>query len=458
MGRPGDMVVVGLSGGADSTCLLESLDILKGEFGVRLAAAHFEHGIRGKAGRRDAEFARSLAGERNLRFILGRGDVPALAQREKLSIEEAARKARYEFFDSIPRRFRGVKKEAIKIALGHTADDQAETVIMRLLRGSGPRGLGGIPPVRGRFIRPLIEVSRETIIGFLRARNLSWTEDETNVSGDYLRNRIRRELMPALKEYNPNLVATLVRTAQACREMSDLLDGEAAGMLAKCRIGKREVFIPRKLLKDEHPARAMALIEAAINEVKGSLWAVRSDHRRAILEAARTSGTAQIILPGGFEANIGKDVRVGGPHSPIEDFRMPLEVPGTTRIEALGVTFDATIVKPAKNYEMYPPNVAHFDLDSMKRPIEIRNFRRGDRFQPIGMKGTRKAQDIFIDLKVPREWRRRVPIITAGGDIAWVAPFRMAHGFRVTGKTHQVLRIVLNEAPDFAANSEVDEK
>lgn len=445
---PGDVVIVAHSGGADSTCLIDSMKRLEDELEIRFASAHFNHGIRGDSANRDAGFVKKMADKLSIPFFCAEGDVRALAEKEGLSLEDAARRARYNFFETLPSQFEDVPVHKVKIALGHTADDQAETVLMRLLRGSGPKGLAGIPPIRGKYIRPLIEIRRDRIVEYLQSRGLEWVEDETNRSTEFLRNRIRHELMPVLiRDYNPKIVDTLSRTARAMSETADLLSLQAAELLKECKIEKDEALIPRKLLNETHPAMALSLIGAAISGVKGDLLEVRSEHRRAVLDGTAADGNSQVTLPGGYIVDIGSEnVRIGRQEESIGKICASLVIPGITYNEDLGSVFETTLMElpspgSGQSHVSDDPAIVHLDFDKMDEPFEVRNLREGDRFQPLGMDGSRKLQDLLVDLKIPRQKRAKVPIITAGGMIAWVAPYRIDNRFRITPETKRVLKI-----------------
>lgn len=454
MGEVGDTVIVAVSGGADSVCLLDVLCELKDELGVELAVAHFNHKLRGKASDRDESFAKKLAKEKGLSFFAGSGNVLKKAHREGMSIEMAGRALRYEFFEKLAKKLTPRRAGKVKIALGHNANDQAETVLMRLFRGAGPRGLSGIPPVRGIFIRPLIEISREEILKYLKAQKLEWAEDETNLSDDYLRNKIRLKLMPELKkEFNPNLVETLVRTANACRDMIEFVDEETRQATNSFKRTKDAITFPKALIADKPPALAVAVVEQALTAFGSGLWAVRSDHRRAILEALRSGKGTKITLPNSIEVRLDSSlIRIGKSHrtdSPVFCYR--LKVRGITEIPEANGYIEARVIEmsalsPSEWELKRSPHIAYLDYELLRTPLQVRNFRAGDRFQPFGMKGEKKLQDFFVDLKVPREERMLVPIVTANQEIAWVAPYRIAHPYRITDATKRILKLIFHRA------------
>jgi len=294
----GETVLVGVSGGPDSMALLYLLMDIRNEYGIALKLAHLNHGFR-KEAVDEAEFVRKTAVSLGLPVIISSIDVPAIKERDGLSAQEAARKARYAFFAAAVE-----EAGASMVALAHTADDQAETVLMRLLRGSGPLGLSGIPPVRKIssqesgdrrqgpiIIRPLIECSRKEIEKYISERNIPFVTDSSNLKMDYMRNRVRMELLPFLEGYNPNIKETLVRTADVARRDNEFLDMEAESAYQSL-IPQPSSFIPTdnsgitldfKLLKKLPEAVSSRVIRKAIKAVKGDLKRVSFQHISDIL-------------------------------------------------------------------------------------------------------------------------------------------------------------------------------
>jgi len=286
----GDTVLVGVSGGPDSMALLYLLMDIRNEYGITLKAAHLNHGFR-KEAVDEAEFVRKTAVSLGLPVIISSIDVPAIKETDGLSAQEAARKARYAFFAEAAE-----EAGASMVALAHTADDQAETVLMRLLRGSGPLGLSGIPPVRKIssqeagvrrqgpiIIRPLIECSRKEIEKYISDRNIPFVTDSSNLKMDYMRNRVRIELLPFLEGYNPNIKETLVRTADVASRDNQFLDMEADRIYKTFRDNKEGISIEFKTLKELHPALSSRVIRKAIKAVKGDLKRVSFQHISDIL-------------------------------------------------------------------------------------------------------------------------------------------------------------------------------
>ncbi len=436
--RPGDKVVVGLSGGADSVSLLHALHGLKG-YNLTLIAAHLNHGIRGKEAGRDAEFSRGVAESLGVEFELGEADAPALRKQSRISLEDAARVLRYEFFEEVRK-----KHKANKIATAHTLDDQAETVLMRLIRGSGTRGLSGIPPVSGKYIaRPLIETDRAAIESYLKSRSIEWIEDSTNRERDYLRNRIRLDLLPALSEYNPKIRETLARTADILRLEEDFISREAEKGFRKVfnREGG-ELTGDLNKYKRLHGALRIAVLMRALSEKREGLKNISSIHLTAadgFLTSMAASGES--VFPGGSVIVKGHgSFLVTTKDKLAKGFSYMIPSPGRWTFDELEVEIEET---QAKGLEEEREDVVYLDPEAVKFPIKVRSFKPGDRFVPLGMKSRKKVKDFFIDQKIPAFMRMRVPIFLSAGEIIWIGGMRIDERAKIEGKRGKALRLTL---------------
>ena len=441
--QPGERVVVGVSGGADSVALLHGLWELRGEFHLSLMVAHLDHGLR-PGGNQEALFVRKLAEKLGVPFHRRKADVAAYRKEKGLTVQEAAREVRYAFLAEVAR-----KNRASKIALGHTADDQAESVIMRILRGSGTRGLAGIPPVReGLYIRPLIEVWRQEIEAFLKAKRIPFLTDPSNVSPHYLRNRVRQELLPLLQQYNPRVRQVLVQMADLFRAEEEFWRGflaEKFPSLVRSRRKDHLVLDVPALLAQPVPIRLRSLRQA-IEGVQGNLRRVHLAHIWAIhsfLDGAAPNKTLR--LPQGLTVTRA----YGGLHfSRSQEDPLPFEHlipgPGYVEIPEIGraIRLEMQARKRKVLYEE-SPNVAILDFDPLDFPLTLRSFRPGDRIQPLGMEGEKKVKDLFIDCKIPALQRKRVPLLFGGDRLLWVAGVRLDHRARVRPETRRVLRVEL---------------
>lgn len=444
----GDRVLVALSGGPDSLCLLHLLCALRLRYRLYLAVAHLDHGIRAEA-RQEAERVRRLAEEWRLPFVGAAVDMPAFRRGQRLSPSEASRILRYRFLLKAAE-----KQGAGKIALGHQLDDQAETVLFNLIRGTGPDGLAGILPRRPlgpvELIRPLLATTREEIENYCREKELAPILDPSNLQRTYTRNRIRLELIPHLeKSYNPRLkralagMAALVEAdrsylreasqkefARLSRFQGDRLLLERAAFaalppalrgrvarlaLSTCmpakKIGRRQVEQLLRLAEGEGPARQLSLTARTL---------VRRSYDRLIFFRTPQDGAKQAQLTA-----------------------LPLQVPGRTVFGGGSTAVEAALCRPGELSWPPSPQQAYLDYDTLPPSLQLRGRRPGDRFYPQGAPGGKKLKNYLIDRKVPRHRRDHLPLVVAGSEVVWVAGERIAHPFRVTGKTGRVLHLRL---------------
>lgn len=413
---PGDELTVALSGGADSVALLWVLRTLAPRLGIRLSAAHFHHGIRGAEADRDAEFCRRLCADWEIPFSLGRGDAPARAARTGESLEEAARALRYGYL---------LAAAPGKLATAHNADDNAETLLIHLLRGSGPRGLGGIPPRRGRIIRPLLGCSRAEIEALLAREGLPHVEDSSNAADDCLRNRLRHGVMPLLRAENPSFVHTLGRGAALLRAEDEYLSGLAARAAAENRAG--EGWSCRGLLALEPVLRRRVLL-GLLEELglEDPAWVYVE-----ALEALLTAGpSARLDLPGGRTVHRVYDRLCLGPPraaSPLPELR--LRVPGETPLPE-GAGRICCFVTKNSNFSKKNLTTFAFKCDMIGTlELRVRSRLAGDRLRLSG--GAKSLKALMIDRKIPAALRPGIPVLTAegrvlaafgvGADPAWLA-------------------------------------
>ncbi len=447
----GDLVLAAVSGGPDSVCLLHLLNDLKEAGGFTLSVAHFNHRTRGGESDADANFVQTLAGRLGLPIHIGSADVRRERADLKTSFQEAARILRSRFLESTRQRI-----GAHRLALGHTADDQAETLLMHLLRGSGLKGLGGMPEVRGAIVRPLIDCSREEILEYLRSRGLDWRTDSSNLAPDYLRNRIRLQLIPEMQRYNPKLRARLTETARILREDESFLTEHTETLFAQIArplAGGQGVAFERGRFAKQHAAMQKRLLRRAVAGIAGSLRKIGAVHIEEALQLFAEAETAKRIhLPGGLTvfvdaqtitveknpAGAGRILTVTEPLEPVT-----LNIPGTTAWKEAGMEFQTRIAPAGERIAAQTlPGLACFDFETTGSSVLARTFQPGDRFVPLGMQGRKKVKSFFIDEKIPREFRRAIPILTTGtGDIIWIYGQRISERHRVTDRTRRVLWI-----------------
>jgi tRNA(Ile)-lysidine synthase len=448
--QEGDRVIVGVSGGVDSVVLLHVLMALRDEFGLSLIVAHLDHGIRGEESRREADFVRDLAKGMGLLFEKAVANVPALARKKRISLQEAAREARYAFYEDVRKRNTGQK-----VAMGQTADDQAETILMRVIRGAGLRGLKGIPPFRGEgFIRPLIETSREEVEKYAEKEGLSFVTDSSNIKDIYLRNKVRHDLIPHLEgEYNPSIRAGLTRMAAILSREDDYLNQKAEEAMARLIKGTGEnlsLDIPR--LKAFHEAIGFRVLQKMLAIVLGGdLKRIKTVHLDGLFRLLTHPAPNKVLcLPQGIYAEKHYTelfIRRGRPPA-VFPFEYIVDVPGVTLLEGLGKKLATRIERVKRGTPMNRDSkVAYLDDDKLLRPVTLRSFEEGDLFIPLGMKGRKKLKDFFIDSKVPKALRKRIPLLVSGESIVWVVGYRINECFKLRKGSKRVFRAEYSDYP-----------
>ena len=434
----GDRVVVAVSGGPDSVCLLSALQVLAKDLNLTLHIAHLDHMFRGKESAGEALFVEGLAKKLNIAATVERADVPAFCRERGLPAQAGAREIRYGFFARVAEKVR-----ADRIATGHTATDQAETLLMRLMRGAGVSGLSAIPPKRGNVIRPLVEVAREEILDYLRAIGQEYAIDPSNAKPLYTRNRIRTDVLPVLRQFNPRIVETLAAEAALLRDEDEAIEAYLT-QLIKGMLDQEEdvIAIKRAEFNALPPAfrrRMFRLAADLIGADSSGLSMVQVDEALGFIADSQTGRAMH--LPHGLRVEreynrFNLSLTQGAEHFPHD-----VAVPGMTSVPELGIDIESTLsdgVGPAddKNYRWQ----ALFDYDKIKPLLTLRARRPGDRFLPAGMGGrSKKLQDYLVDEKVPRRKRDLVPLLCSGEDILWVVGFRTDERFLPRPDTKKVL-------------------
>jgi len=438
----GDHILLAYSAGADSTALLALLLELQKNLPFRLSLAHFNHGLR-KNAVKDEEFALAAARERGLPLYAGGADVAAQARERRLAVEEAGRLLRYEFLRKI-----AGKVGANKIATAHTMTDQAETFLLRLLRGSGPRGLGGIfPAVEGLVIRPLIDVERKEIDRYLKTKKLAFRIDESNLDKRFLRNRVRLNLIPYLeKHFEPGIVRLLARTAEILRQEDHLLDRELDPLAQKAIVGEGiGARLEVKSLSSLHPALARRLVRRYFSLVKGDLRRITFQDVETILDLGEGKDFTLregIVLrrEAGWvvRKSGGKDSASSGPSRPYLWDGM-----GSLEIEETGFTFAGQILtkEKAAGIPYDDGQRALVDYDLIEIPLRVRRRAEGDRYRPAGAPGRQRLKEVLRAKRIPVSKRNALPVFLSGEEIVWVVGAPVAEKFKVTEKTRRVLRI-----------------
>jgi len=454
----GDSVLIAVSGGADSVTLAHVLHSLAIDYRLRMAIAHLNHGLRRKDSDRDAEFAADIARRLDLPFYVGQKDVRQFQQSAHLSLEEAARKVRYRFLDEICARY-GFNK----IAVGHNSNDNAELVLMNLLRGSGPLGLSGIAPVRdGKVIRPLIHLKRSEIDDYIAERKLAFVIDTSNADPAFRRNRIRHHLIPELeKAYNPAIIETLNRLAIIMRDENLWFENILSKDFDNCSAVEGPGIVSIDLVR-------FAGLAAAVRRriLRRAIWAIKKDLRRitqahidAVLNLAdKSPGRGRLSLPDGIRVvlkaarltidnrqNEGTPSAEGFDGSAAIDYRYTITPPGALSIQEAGATIRLAEIGADElpDFKTVGKNLAFLDMDCLQFPLVVRNARPGDRFSPLGVNGTQKVKKYFIDHKIPGPRRRFCPLLLSAGKIIWLAGHRIDNRAKVVSATRRILKAEL---------------
>ncbi len=430
--QPGDTVICAVSGGGDSIALLHCLHSLEQELDIQVQAAHFNHRLRGQSSDEEESFVRSFCAERNIPLHVAGGDVAAYAKEHHLGIEEAARLCRYGFFEGLGH----------KIATAHHADDNLETVLLHLLRGSGLRGLCGIPPKRGSFIRPLLGLSREQIQCYLKSQGLPWCEDRSNADLQFTRNRLRHRVLPLLQQENPRLAATIGKQSRLLRQEDALLDSMAGELLQQDPSGNY-LIAPVRQAPDPLQKRALRILLR--NWLSKDVALPHIEALQSLLSGDKPS--AAIKLPNGLVARRCYDsLQILRPTT-FTFPEIPLSVPGVTELPSLGLRISCEIQKKFIKIPNSPFLFAvKYDMIS-QYDISLRQRQVGDRFLTPGGHRT-SLKKLLIDRKIPRWERDRLPVFTDGHTIIAVAGLGARPDLiPARGQTALIIRIEKEEMP-----------
>ncbi len=465
MFKQGDSVLVGVSGGPDSTALLHALYKIAPKWSLKLGAAHLNHGLRFMESDADAVFTESMVKSFGLPFYTEKTDVDEYRKVHKLSLEEAARDVRYNYFNRVAKKY-GYQK----IALGHHGDDNAELLLMYLIRGSGPLGISGIPPVRGnRIVRPLILLTRSEILSYLDSENIEFIIDSSNADVKILRNKIRTELIPTIREtYNPKIIQSLNRLTDIVRSEEEWVESLVDSMFSDVIVssGKGYILLSVSRLSQIHFAANRRIIRRAISAVKGDLRRIRYSHIHSCLELMEgVSHYGRLDLPDRIQVrrnhnvigfykekeslrSIAEKSAAVGPLKFQYDIPKPGDKPETVYIKEAGVFLKLLVINSVnfKKIRTAGQSAVFFNMESLLFPLILRNIEPGDRFTPFGMKGSQKVKKFFVDHKISREHRPYCPVLLSGDKILWVVGYRQSEYCKVSSSNINVLKIELNLA------------
>jgi len=436
----GSRLLVAVSGGADSVALLRLLHGLADTMNLSLEVAHLDHALRA-ASRDDATFVAELCHDMGLPITVTRQDVAETARQRKGNLEEVARDMRREFLEDT-----ASKCHCDLIVLGHHAGDQAETFLMRLMRGAGTAGLAGMRQVDGRVVRPLLPFNREELVAYLEEGGFVWREDESNTDHAFTRNRIRHQLLPLLESFNPNITGQIKGLCEQLRLDEDFWAELTNRALTELGTKVDEGYsVQRGALAELPPSLASRVIRAVLHEIRGDLRGLTATHIGDILQLV-CAGPPQgeLHLPGCWVACRYEELLLYRElPEEIAAFELVLDGPGSYPLPD-GCRLLLSLSDQASGEDQ---ETVEFDASALRFPLTLRRCLPGDRFRPSGMAGTKKIQDLFVDLKLASEVRKKTLLLVENDTILWVVSLRRCEGRRpVTGKPVLRVQVVQNES------------
>ena len=440
--QKGDKIVVGLSGGPDSVCLLHILSRLKEELDLEIYAAHLNHQIRGIEAQKDAFYISKLCEEMGITFFIKSINVPEYCEKNGVSIEEGARKLRYEMFYEIKNNTR-----ANKIAIGHNLNDQAETILMRMMRGTGLQGLKGIEYIRdGVIIRPILDIERNDIEEYCKQNKLNPRIDKTNLESIYTRNKIRLELIPYMKDnFNSNIIESIVRMGNSLRSDNEYIESEALIKFKEVsNIKSDSVEINLKPYINLHNSMKVRILRNSIKHILGDTNFIDQRHIDDIIELEDESKIDKVInLPRGIYVYRKKNsIILTNKEIVIEEIEFCYNIPsnGFIKVKEIGTIIETQVVSINKYKRSKSDKSCNwFDFNKIKGGIVVRNRRSGDKIKLSG--GSKKIKDLFIDIKIPKEDRCKVPVIADDQGILSVGNFRNSENYKIDEETKEVLKV-----------------
>lgn len=432
-------IIVGVSGGADSMCLLHLLKEASTMYRFHITVVHVNHGIRGKEADEDAEYVHNMCKQWNIPCYIYNIDIKKEALKRKCSEEEAGRTLRYEIFEDVR-----VKNQGDKIAVAHNMNDQAETVLMQLFRGSGMKGLGGISPVRDNIIRPILEFTREEIENYCIQNHINYRQDYTNELNIYTRNKIRNEIIPLIREnFNPNIVKTIYNMSILLREEETFLNEEAEKSFNKCinEENNNILSLDNILFNSYHPVLKKRIIRIVIEKLIGHIKNIDFRHILDIIDLSTKGTGKKLYLPNGIIVKrqyeklvfqVGEDISKG--------FCYDILIPSKIFIKEMNLQVEAKLLEREKfvlsNQNTYTKS---FDYDRIETSLHIRTKKSGDYI--VLKNGSKKLKDYFIDEKIPRDKRETIPLLADGNRILWIIGYRYSDAYKITSYTDKILQV-----------------
>jgi tRNA(Ile)-lysidine synthase len=444
----GESIVVGVSGGPDSVCLLNILHSISGIMDLKIFAVHINHMMRASESDADENYVKEFCKIRGITLFTEAVDIKEISKHEGISVEEAGREARYRFFKKHAQR-----TGASKIAIAHNKNDQTETVLMNIIRGTGLNGLKGIDYKLGPIIRPLLDIERREIEEYCNENSLNPRTDSSNNQSIYTRNKIRLDLIPYIdRMFQTNITESVYRMAGIIKEDIDFIDNTVSNLYNQCIIKEEndEVRLNWGVLKGYHIALMKRIIRNAVKTVKGNLKGVENKHIESTIELAFEGNTgSKVCLTDNIRIeksyNILK-VYNAKKINALQYFEIRLDIPGSNHISMLDSAVEADIFEKKDDWVVLLKNnhqsfVQFFDYEKLKTGIYIRYRNDGDIFKPFKSNGTKKLKEYFIDNKVPRDLRDTIPLISSGNEIVWIIGYKISDKFKVTENTKYILKL-----------------
>ncbi|HEX2965311.1 MAG TPA: tRNA lysidine(34) synthetase TilS [Syntrophorhabdaceae bacterium] len=442
--REGDKVLIGISGGIDSTVMLFLLLKIREKIPFDIGLAHLNHQLRGKESKRDETFVRKLSKDLKLPLFVQRADIKGMAARKHLSLQHAGRDARYDFFNAVM-----AEHGYNKIAIAHNLDDQVETFLLRSIKGSGLRGISAIPIKRGAVVRPLLYTYRSEIDLFARQRNISFVEDSSNKKTVYERNFVRKEIIPQMEKLNPRVKEKLFALLNELSEVNRLFDSQAKVFFADHAL-QRDGDIVLKVdelnrIDDETRYR---VISECVSVLDSTVVPLREHFRQISRIAAGTKPNVVFSLPNGIKVNRTYDklIITNKKEAPVANVVLPVSM-GANKLDEFRLNLTLSRIRKPFHLNLNDPDIAYIDAEKLGS-LTLRTFMNGDRFVPLGMESPVKLKDFFISMKIPREQRRCIPLLCSDDKIVWVIGVRIDDRFKITGSTKKPLKIAVNRLPE----------
>lgn len=429
----GDSIIVGASGGPDSQFMIYILNELKSQIDFEIILAHLNH-LHRKEAKNDEDLVKKTAEELDLKFFSRARSMDDYAKKHGLSSEDAGRRLRYEFFNDLAKDY-----ENSKIAVAHNKDDQAETVLMRIIRGTGLDGLRAMDYKSGNIIRPILNIKKSEIIAYLDSKKIPYALDATNFENDYTRNKIRLDIIPKLEEINPKAIDQIYSLSELAKDDLEILDGVIDDKFKDFAEIKKDIIVFDKAKFDQsNPAVLRRIIRKAIEILNGEIKDISRENIDEFL-SIRDLDTGKKIIKDMIVLRKTYDSYILEINKHEEKFEEVLYLKDVDKINFDGLYIKTSIINTNK-YEK-SEKIGYFDYDKLSFPLKVRTRRNGDRFVPLGHSSEKKLKDFLIDQKIDREKRDEIPLILSDDKIIWLVAYRISDEFKVRESTKRILKI-----------------